>query len=90
MTTTSSTINLTDTKATAGSHTSSAEDDTYATAKAITAGTSSMFLTVSEGLLRAILAPAALARKTLLLATCPCKVPGAAGTTLQFLAKRVR
>ena len=38
-------------EATAGSHTSSAEDDTYATAKSRTAGTSSMFLTASEGML---------------------------------------
>ena len=51
MTTTSSTIDLTDTKATAGSHTSSAGDDTYATAKARIAGTSSMFLTASKGML---------------------------------------
>ena len=51
MTTTSSTIDLTDTKATAGSLASSAGDDTYVTAKTKTTGTSSMFLTASEGLL---------------------------------------
>ena len=51
MTTTSSTVDLTDTRATAGSHTSSAEDEAYTTARVRTAGTSSMFLTASEGIL---------------------------------------
>ena len=51
MTTTSSVIDLTDTKATAVSQTRSVEDDTCATAKLRTTGTGSMFLTVSEGVL---------------------------------------
>ena len=51
MTTTSSVIDLTDTKATAGSQISSVEDDTYATAKVKTSGTRSMFLAASEGVL---------------------------------------
>ena len=51
MTTTSSTVDLTDTRATAGSHTSSAEDETHTTARVRTAGTSSMFLTASKGIL---------------------------------------
>ena len=50
-TTTSSTVDLTDTRATAGSHTSSAEDEAYTTARVRTAGTSSMFLIASEGIL---------------------------------------
>ena len=50
ITTTSSTIDLTDTKATAGSHASSVEDEAYTTARGRTAGTSSMFLTASEGI----------------------------------------
>ena len=50
MTTTSSTVDLTDTRATVGSHTSSAEDEAYTTARVRTAGTSSMFLTASEGI----------------------------------------
>ena len=49
MATTSSTIDLTDTKETAGSHASSAEDEAYTTAIVRTAGTSSMLLTASEG-----------------------------------------
>ena len=52
MTTTSSTIDLTDTKATADSHTSSVENDTYDAANAKPAGTNSMFLTASEGIFR--------------------------------------
>ena len=60
MTTTSSTIDLTDTKATAGSCASSAENEAYATANARTVGKTSMFLTASEG----IPAPAVLARET--------------------------
>ena len=48
MPTTSSTIDLTDTRATAGSHTSSAEDEAYTTARVRTVGTNSMFLTASE------------------------------------------
>ena len=51
MPTTSSTIDLTDTRATAGSHTSSAEDEAYTAARVRTAGTNSMFLTASEGIL---------------------------------------
>ena len=51
MTTTFSVKDLTDTKATDGFHTSSMDDDTYATAKARTTGTGSMFLTASEGVL---------------------------------------
>ena len=50
-TTASSTVDLNDTRATAGSHTSSAEDEAYTTARVGTAGTSSMFLTASEGVL---------------------------------------
>ena len=49
MRTTSSTVDLTDTRATAGSHISSAEDEAYTTARVRTAETSSMFLTASEG-----------------------------------------
>ena len=49
MTTTSSTIDLTDTKATAGSRDSSAEDEAYTTARSGTAGITSMFLTANEG-----------------------------------------
>ena len=49
MTTTSSTVDLTGTKATAGSRDSSAEDEVYATARSGTAGITSMFLTASEG-----------------------------------------
>ena len=45
-----STFDLTDTRATAGSHTSSTEDEAYATARMRT-GTNSLFLTVSEGML---------------------------------------
>ena len=52
ITTTSSTIDLTDTKATAGSHASSVEDEAYTTARGRTAGTSTMFLTTSEGIPR--------------------------------------
>ena len=51
MTNTSSVKDLTDTKATARSQTSSVENDTYATAKLRTTGTGSMFLTSSEGVL---------------------------------------
>ena len=51
MPTISSTIDLTDTRTTAGSHASRAEDETYATARAKTVGTNSMFLTASEGIL---------------------------------------
>ena len=50
MTTTSSTIDLTDTKATGGSCASSAENEAYAIANARTVGTTSMFLTASEGM----------------------------------------
>ena len=50
MTTTSSTIDLTGTKATAGSCASSAENEAYATANARTVGTTSMVLTASEGM----------------------------------------
>ena len=50
MTTTLSTVDLADTKATAGSKTSRAEDEAYTTARASTTGTSSMFLTASEGI----------------------------------------
>ena len=49
MTTTSSVIDLTDTKATAGSQTSRVEDDTYATVKVRTTGAGSIFLMASEG-----------------------------------------
>ena len=49
LTTTSPVIDLTDTKATAGSQTSSVEDVTYASAKERTTGTGSMFLAASEG-----------------------------------------
>ena len=48
---TSSTFDLTDTRATAGSRTSSTEDEAYATARMRTVGTNSMFLTASEGML---------------------------------------
>ena len=48
MMTTSSTIGLTDTKATAGSRDSNAEDDVFTTARSGTAGVTSMFLTASE------------------------------------------
>ena len=51
MTTTSSTIDSTDTKATAGSRASITEEETYSTANARTAGTTSMFLTANEGML---------------------------------------
>ena len=47
---TSSTFDLTDTRATVGSHTSSTEDEAYATARKRTVGTNSMFLTASEGM----------------------------------------
>ena len=50
MTTTSSTIDLTGTKATACSCASSAENEAYANANARTVGTTSMFLTASEGM----------------------------------------
>ena len=45
-----STLDLTDTRATAGSRTSSTEDEAYATARMRT-GTNSLFLTASEGML---------------------------------------
>ena len=45
-----STLDLTDTRATADSHTSSIEDEAYATARMRT-GTNSLFLTASEGML---------------------------------------
>ena len=45
-----STLDLTDTRATAGSHTSSTEDEVYATARMRT-GTNSLSLTASEGML---------------------------------------
>ena len=48
---TSSTFDLTDTRATAGSRTSSTEDEAYATVRIKTAGTKSLFLTASEGML---------------------------------------
>ena len=51
MPTTSSTIDLTDTRATAGSYTSSTDDEAYTTARIRTVGTNSMFLTASEGIL---------------------------------------
>ena len=51
MPTTSSTIDLTDTRATAGSHASSTEDEAYTSARVRTVGTNSMFLTASEGIL---------------------------------------
>ena len=47
---TSSTFDLTDTRATAGSHSSSTEDEAYATARMRT-GSNSLFLTASEGML---------------------------------------
>ena len=49
MTTTSSTADLTDTKAMAGSHDSSAEDEVCTTARSGIAGITPMFLTASEG-----------------------------------------
>ena len=51
MTTTSSTIDLTDTEAIAGSQTSSVEDATYATDTARMTGTDSLYPTASEGVL---------------------------------------
>ena len=51
MPTTSSTIDLTDTRATADSHASSKEDEAYSTARVRTVGTNSMFLAASEGIL---------------------------------------
>ena len=48
---TSSTFDLTDTRATAGSRTRSTEDEAYATARMRTAGTNSLFLTASKGML---------------------------------------
>ena len=51
MTTTSSVIDLTDTKASVGSQICSVEDDTYATARVSITGTDSMFLTASEAVL---------------------------------------
>ena len=51
MTTTSSIIDLTETKATAGSQISSVEDATYATARARTTGADSLYLTASERVL---------------------------------------
>ena len=48
---TSSTFDLTGTRTTTGSHTSSTEDEAYATARMRTVGTNSMFLTASEGIL---------------------------------------
>ena len=50
MTTTSSTVDLTDTKATAGSRASTTDDEVYTTARSGTAGITSMFLTASEGI----------------------------------------
>ena len=49
LTNTLSVIDLTDTKATAGSQTSSVEDDAYAIARVKTTGADSVFLTASEG-----------------------------------------
>ena len=51
LTTSASVINLTDATATAGSQTSSVDDNTYATAKVRATETGSMFLTASEGVL---------------------------------------
>ena len=51
MPTTSSTIDLTDTRATASSHASSTEDEVFTTARMRTVGTNSTFLTASEGVL---------------------------------------
>ena len=51
ITTTSSVRNLTDMKVTAGSETSSVEDDTCATARALTTGADSMYITGIEGVL---------------------------------------
>ena len=48
---TSSTFDLNDTTATAGSRTSSTEEEAYATARMRTTGTNSLFLTASEGML---------------------------------------
>ena len=50
MTTTSSTLDLTDTKATSGSCASSTENEAYTTANARTVGTTCMLLTASEGM----------------------------------------
>ena len=50
MTTTSSTINLTATKATAGSYASSTQNEAYGTANARTIGATSMFLTANKGM----------------------------------------
>ena len=52
MTTTLSVIDFTETKATAGSQTSSVDDDTCAIARVRTTGTDSMFLTASQGVLK--------------------------------------
>ena len=51
MATTSFTLDLIDTKATAGSQASSVEDKTYATARARVTGTDSVYLTASEEVL---------------------------------------
>ena len=51
MPTTSSTIDLTDTRAAAGSHASSTVDEAYTNARVRTVGTNSMSLTASEGVL---------------------------------------
>ena len=51
MTTNSSVIDLTVTKATEGSQTSSVEDAAYVTARALTTGTDSLYLTASKGVL---------------------------------------
>ena len=59
MTTTSSIIDLTDTKATAGSQTSIVEDATYEFARARTSRTDSLYLTASEE----VLAGASITRK---------------------------
>ena len=51
MTLSSSTVDLTNTNATAGSEASSGEGNTYATARARVTGTNSLYLTADEGVL---------------------------------------
>ena len=87
MTTPSSTVDLTDTRATAGSHTSSAEDEAYTTARVGTAGTSSMFLTASEGVPTRNPCASSTRKKDNM---NPCKLPRVVETTLRPLVRERR
>ena len=66
VTTTSSVLDLIDAKATAGSQTSSVEGAAYATTRARTTGTDSLYLTASEGLLEGNLCASSTRKKDLL------------------------